>query len=162
MSRQFGNRDEREQRIYLAGLRFAQRMGFASAHDLCSSSVMLVADVDDDRIISYSDDIKLDVERVKETQGDAFGAFWKAAVDAYVDESAKEDVRQFLSASHLRSSFERGHMTEAIEYPCIVAGDTLWLRACYELSKDEQGHIRVQILLIDMTRHQAPDDLERM
>lgn len=159
---QFGAIDEREQRIYLAGLSFAQRMDFAGAHDLCSSSVMLVADVDDDRIISYSDDIKLDVERVKETQGDEFGAFWKAAVDAYVDESAKEDVRQFLSASHLRSSFEQGRMTEAIEYPCIVAGDTLWLRACYELSKDVRGHIRVQVLLIDMTRHQAPDDLERM
>ena len=49
---QFGAIDERE-----------QRMGFAGAHDLCSSSVMLVADVDDDRIISYSDDIKLDVAR---------------------------------------------------------------------------------------------------
>lgn len=154
--------EEREQLIYLAGLSLAQRMGFDSASDLCDNAVMLAADVDDDRIMSYTDAIKLDVEHVKEDQGDAFGAFWRSAVDVYVDASARKGVQTFLSASHLRDSFRHGRLTESIEYPCIVAGDTLWLRACYELSESEQGHLCVRVLLIDMTHHQAPDDLERM
>lgn len=162
MQRQVKGAGERERRVYMAGLSFSQMAGFKSARDLCANTLLFAADIDTDTIVSYDDFINLDTEQVKSAAGDSFSAFWQNAVDVYVDESVKDVVRGFLSPASLRNSFERGRMSDCIEYPCIVAGDTLWIRACYELGQNEEGHVCVQVLLVNMTLYHAPDDLDRV
>ena len=161
MQRQVKGANERERRVYMAGLSFSQMAGFKSARDLCANTLLFAADIDTDTIVLYDDSINLDTEQVKSAAGDSFSAFWQNAVEVYVDESVKDVVRGFLNVSHLRDSFERGRMSECIEYPCIVAGDTLWMRACYELRQNEEGHVCVQVLLVNMTLYHAPDDMDR-
>lgn len=161
MQRQVKGANERERRVYMAGLSFSQMAGFKSARDLCANTLLFAADIDTDTIVFYDDAINLDAEQVKSSVGDSFSAFWQNAVDAYVDDSIKDMVRDFLSTAHLRDSFERGRLSECIEYPCIVAGDTLWMRASYELRQNEEGHVCVQVLLVNMTLYHAPDDLDR-
>ena len=152
MYKRFTQIDGREKRIYMAGVSFLQMMGYKSAREYCKNTVLAIFDVDTDEMLFFSNSIDRDVEHVERNNTEKFHSYIDKSVDTYVDEGYREQAHAFFSKEHLQKSFQRGLMSESIEYPCHVVDDTVWIRACYDLEQDEDsGRLVATIVLIDVS-----------
>lgn len=152
MYKKFKPVNERDKRIYMAGLSLSQLIGFRTAREFCMNTVLAVGDVDTDEMLFFSNSIDRDVKNVQENHIDRFTDYFDAAVNGYVREDHIAAAAEFFSLKHLRDSYESGLMSESLEYPCVVEDDTVWIRACYELEQGEDGHLQATVALIDITR----------
>ncbi|MBQ9042229.1 MAG: hypothetical protein IJ111_05370 [Eggerthellaceae bacterium] len=152
MYKRFKQIDERDKRIYMAGLSFSQILGYRTAREYCMNTVLAIFDVDTDEMLFFSNSIDRDIEHVERNNTELFHGYIDKSIDTYVEEDHREAAHTFFSQEHLRKSFERGLMCESIEYPCRVADDVVWIRACYELEQDEKtGRLIGNVVLIDIT-----------
>lgn len=152
MYKRFKAIDERNKRMYMAGLSLAQMAGFKSVREFCSHTVLLIADIDLDEILYFSNSIGHDTAQVDGYNGSKYTGYTTDAVAAYVDDEYKEGVARFLSIENLRESFERGLMSDSMEYLCHTDGIDMWIRACFELEQIKEDHVQVTVILIDVSR----------
>ncbi len=152
MYKRFKQIDEREKRIYMAGLSFSQILGYRTAREYCMNTVLAIFDVETDEMLFFSNSIDRDIEHVERDNTERFHDYIVKSVDTYVDDEYREAAHEFFSQEHMRKSFERGLMCESIEYPCHVLDDIVRIRACYELEQDEKtGRLVGTVVLIDIT-----------
>lgn len=168
MYKKFKAVDERDRRIYMAGLSLTQLIGYETARQFCMNTVLAIGDIDTDEMLFFSNSIDRDVKNVEEGNTLKYSTYFYAAVDGYVHEKYREDARWFFDPEHLRDSYDSGLMSESIEYPCIVPdpldpsapGDITWIRACYELELNEENdHLVATVALIDITHIRKDDEI---
>lgn len=151
--------DEMDRRIYMAGLSLTQLVGFKSAREFCKHTTLLVADIDTDEMLFFSNTIDQDEKHALEGNTTRYSSYFAATIPAYVHPDHQAEAEAFFDARHLRSSFNRGQMTDSLEYPCVLEDGLMHLRACYSLEQSEDdGHVLATIVLIDITRLRQEDE----
>ncbi len=157
--RSFNTIEEWDRRIFMAGLAFMQYAGFKTPREFCARTTLMMGDVDTDRMLLFRNTIDRDEKDALQGNTSTLSDYFDATIPAYVHPDHQERARRFFSLEHLRDSYERGRMTETLEYPCILDDGTMWIRACYFLEQDEDGgDVVVTIVLIDITGLHAGDE----
>lgn len=140
--------EEIEKRIRLAGLGYIHDAGFKSAREYCAQAALGQADITDDQMLSYRNDLNEDTENTNDSAQGPLTDYWRVVAEAYVVPEDLERVRDFLNAERLRENFERGLMFEVADYRCTAGKFNFETRAIYELEQDpDTGHVIVSFIL---------------
>lgn len=153
MYKKFKAVDERDRLLYMAGLSLTQLIGYKTARQYCMNTVLAIGDIETDEMLFFNNSIDKDVLDIQQGHHERFEDYFQCAIDAYVKDEFKEAVLRFFDRKRLRSMFECGCMSESMEYPCSAAGDTVWIRACYELEQADNAHVVASVVLIDITSY---------
>lgn len=139
-----------EKRIRLAGLCYIHLLGYNTPREYCRQTILGMADLDDDEMLFYSNDIGKDYEHIEEKVDQPFSGFWDMVVKAYVVPEQIDRAMPFMQVETLREAFETGKVTDSIDYLCVAGGEDMWIRAVYELELNDEGHLIVSFALINV------------
>lgn len=145
--------NEKDARLYMAGTSLTRFIGFESLDDFVHNTVIAVGDIETDRMVFFSNSIGRDVKHLEVDHTQRFSDYFQHSVEGYVLPEYKPQADLFFSNTHLKHCYEQGNYNDSFSYPCSVLDDTVYIRASFELEKDEEsGHIFATVVLIDVTR----------